>query len=205
MKKRDRERKKARRAPYRQTKPVILVVSEGKVTEPGYIRTFAQYYKNSRVKIELCGGMGVPKTIVEYAKNRKAEAEKRAKREQDENLKFDEVWCVFDIDEHPNIPDAIQMASSNGLCLAISNPCFELWLWLHFAPQPGMRERHALQSMLQKHIPGYDKQIDFANIADGYQDAVLRAEQLENAALEDNEDRRNPTTGVWRLTKSILR
>ncbi|MFG6096031.1 RloB family protein [Leptothoe sp. ISB3NOV94-8A] len=204
MAKRNRERKKARRAPYRQIKPIILVVSEGKVTEPNYISTFAKYHRNSRVEVELHGGIGVPKTIVEYAINRKAEAEKRARRERDENLVFDEVWCVFDIDQHPNIPEAIQIASSNGLCLAISNPCFELWLWLHFAPQPGMQDRHKLQSMLQKYIPSYDKHVDFASIADGYKDAVSRAEQLENAALEEDERGRNPTTGVWRLTESII-
>lgn len=204
MAKRNRNRKPARRTPYKNAKPIILVVTEGRVTEPGYIKTFAGYHRNPRVEILLHGGIGVPKTIVEYAKKLKTEKEKEAKAKKDDNIKFDEVWCVFDIDQHPNIPDAIQIAHSHDLHLAISNPCFEIWLWLHFAPQPGLQNRHKLQSMLKKHIPNYGKDVDFANIADGYKPAALRAEKLEKEAKEDGEDGRNPTTGVWRLTKSIL-
>ncbi len=204
MAKRNRDRRPARRTPYKTSKPVILVVTEGKLTEPNYIKTFANYHKNPRVKVLLYGGVGVPKTIAEYARKLKSEKEKEAKAQKDDNIKFDEVWCVFDIDQHPSIPEALQIAHSNGLFLAISNPCFELWLWLHFAPQPGLQDRHKLQSMLQEHIPGYSKDVDFANISHGYKSAVLRAEKLENEAREDGEDGRNPTTGVWRLTESIL-
>jgi len=204
MVKRNRSRKPARRAPYKNAKPVILVVTEGKVTEKNYIKTFAAHHRNPRVEIRLHGGVGVPKTIVEHAVNLKVENEQEARKQRDENIKFDEVWCVFDVDEHPKIPEAVQIASSNGLCLAVSNPCFELWLWLHFAPQPGARHRHKLQSMLQAHIPDYDKDVDFSDISHGYKDAVSRAEKLEDEAREDGEDGRNPTTGMWRLTESIL-
>jgi hypothetical protein len=204
MAKRNRNRKPARPRPYKNSKPVILVVTEGKVTEPNYIKTFAKHCRNPRVEVLLYGGIGVPKTIVDYARKLKAEKEQEAKSQKDENLKFDEVWCVFDIDQHPNIPEAVQTAHSNGLCLAISNPCFELWLWLHFAPQPGLQDRHKLQSMLQKHIPGYDKAVDFSKLSQGYKIAVSRAAKLEEEARKDGEDGRNPTTGVWRLTESIL-
>jgi hypothetical protein len=30
------------------------------------------------------------------------------------------VWCVFDVDIHPNLPEAKQQARDNGLSLAIS-------------------------------------------------------------------------------------
>ncbi len=203
MRKRDRERRTARRAPYKDSKPLILVVTEGEVTEPEYLDGFKKAAKNPRVEIKVVGGAGVPKTIVEVAKDRKKGAEKRARRENDENLRYDEVWCVFDIDNHPNIPDAKQMARGNGLELAISNPCFELWLWLHFADQPGMQDRHRLQSMMKKHIPGYNKHVDYSDYAPGYDEAVKRASRLDENAELDNDEGRNPTTGVWRLTESI--
>jgi hypothetical protein len=201
--KRDRERRPARRKPFKESKPIILIVTEGKVTEPEYLDGLARAFKNSRVKIEVVGGAGVPKTIVEAAKDRKKEAEKRARRERDENLLFDEVWCVFDVDEHPNIPDAKQMARDNGIEIAISNPCIELWLWLHFAEQPGMQHRDNMQSMLKQHIPNYDKHAEYSDCAAGYDAAVKRAKQLDKNATADNDDGRNPTTGVWRLTESI--
>jgi len=180
-----------------------LVLSEGSVTEPEYLDGFVQFAKNSRVDVEVVGGVGMPKTIVESAKVRKRQSEKRAIRERDDNLRYDQVWCVFDIDDHPNVPDAKQMARDNGIQLAISNPCIEIWLWLHFADQPGMRHRHDLQKMMMRHMPGYDKHVVFRDLEDGYFDAVRRASRLEEDAERDNDDGRNPLTGFWRLTETI--
>jgi hypothetical protein len=155
------------------------------------------------VRIKVVGGAGVPKTIVESAKDLKRDAEKRARREKDDNLRYDEVWCVFDVDEHPNVADAKQMARDNDILLAISNPCIELWLWLHFADQPGMQHRHDLQRMLKQHIPDYGKHVDYSDYQAGYGDAVDRARRLEEDAVADSDEDRNPTTGVWQLTESI--
>jgi hypothetical protein len=155
------------------------------------------------VQIEVIGGAGVPKTIVESAKDLKRAAEKRARREDDENLSYDEVWCVFDFDQHPNIPEATQMARDNGMRLAISNPCIELWLWLHFAEQPGMRHRQELQRMMRQYIAEYDKHVEFSHYAGGYNDAVRRASRLDSDAAAAGESGRNPTTGVWQLTETI--
>ena len=203
MRKRDRKRRPARRDSYKDSKPIILIVTEGKVTEPEYLDGFARAIKNSRVRIKVRGGVGVPKTIVEFAKEHKREADKRARREKDDNLRYDEVWCVFDVDKHANIPDAKQMARDDGIELAMSNPCFELWLWLHFADQPGMQHRHDLQSMMKRHIPNYGKDVDYSNYAAGYDEAVRRASRLDKDAKAANEEGRNPTTGIWRLTESI--
>lgn len=205
MTKRNRTRRPARGEPVLDPKPTILVMSEGAVTEPEYLEGFVQFTKNPRVDVEVVGGAGVPRTIVESAKARKRENEKRALRERDDNLRYDQVWCVFDIDDHPNVPDAKQMARDNGIKLAISNPCIELWLWLHFADHPGMRHRHDLQKMMEKHIPGYDKHVNFSDLESGYFDAVRRASHLDDDAKRDNDEGRNPLTGFWRLTEDIRR
>ena len=203
MGKGNRKRRPARPKPFKDPKPVILIVTEGEVTEPEYLNGFARATKNPRVRIEVRGGVGVPKTIVEFAKDRKIEAEEQARGAKDDNLRYDKVWCVFDFDEHPNIPDAKQMARDNGMELAMSNPCFELWLWLHFADQPGMQDRRDLKRMMKQHIPNYNKHVDYLDYAAGYDAAHRRASRLdENAKLDDDEGR-NPTTGVWRLTESI--
>lgn len=203
MAKRNRNRRPARRVPYRESKPIILVVTEGKVTEPEYLYGLANVTKNPRVHIEIVGGAGAPRTIVESARDRKKEAEKQARGERDDNLRYDEVWCVFDIDQHANVPDAKQMARDNGIHLAISNPCIELWLWLHFADQPGMRHGHALYAMMKQHIPNYDKHVDYRDYLNGYDCAVKRASRLDADAEADNDEGRNPTTSMWRLTESI--
>lgn len=204
MGKRDRKRRPARRAPFKDAKPIVLIVAEGEKTEPQYLKGFADAARNSRVRIKVVGGAGAPKTMVDTAKEMKNDAEKQAKREKDDNLLYDKVWCVFDFDDHPNIPDARQLARDNGIDLAISNPCFELWLWLHFAEQPGMQDRHVMQKMMKQYVTGYGKHVDYSSdYARGYEEAVRRARRLDEDAEADNEEGRNPTTGVWRLTVSI--
>jgi len=203
VRKRDRPRRPARRTPYKDSKPVILIVTEGEVTEPEYLNGLARATKNPRVRIKVVGGVGDPKRIVEFAKDCKIEAEEQARGAKDDNLCYDEVWCVFDIDDHARTPDARQMARDNRIEVAMSHPCFELWLWLHFADQPGMKDRHKLQEMMKKHIPNYDKHVDYSDYAAGYDEAVKRASRLDENAKLDNDEGRNPTTGVWRLTESI--
>ena len=64
--------------------------------------------------------------------NKAAEARDRNSLEQGE---IDEVWCVFDVEwprNHPNLRQATEKAKARNVNLAISNPCFELWLVLHF-------------------------------------------------------------------------
>jgi len=197
--KRNRTRRPARGKLTKDPKPKILVVTEGEVTEPEYIRGFTRIYRNLLVEIVIESKAGsAPKTLVEAAKKLKKEAEKQADRKEDDFLKYDEVWCVFDVDEHPNIPSAKEMARDNNIKLAISNPCFEIWLWLHFAEQPGVQHRHELQKKMKQHIPSYsskNKHVNYSDYKDGYETAVSRAKKLEEEV--------NPSTSVWKLTEQI--
>ena len=79
MGKRNRQRRTARREPFLDSKPIILVVTEGTATEPEYFDGFARAFHNPRVRVEVVSGAGVPKTIVETAKVLKREAEQQAK------------------------------------------------------------------------------------------------------------------------------
>lgn len=202
---RTRDRRPARGAPIRSVKRRLLIVCEGKVTEPEYLRGFERSARNNTVQIHIADRHGVPLTLVQQADKLKREAESEAKREADGFLAYDEVWCTFDIDEHPKLNDARQLAFARGIELAISNPCFELWLWLHFRDSPGARHRHDLQRMLREHLPGYDKHLDFQQVSAGVADAARRALRLQEDADAEGEPGRNPTTGVFRLTDSIAR
>ncbi|RAJ73723.1 RloB-like protein [Chitinophaga dinghuensis] len=52
--------------------------------------------------------------------------------------KYDEVWCVFDMDvkrgedEFADFDNAIDKAIQNGYKVAYSNDAFELWFYLHY-------------------------------------------------------------------------
>ncbi|MBN1912122.1 MAG: RloB domain-containing protein [Pirellulales bacterium] len=200
---RDRKRRPGRRPAFREPKPTILIVTEGKVTEPEYIEGFRKAFRNTRVRVEIAKGRGVPRTLVETAKELKKEAKDRARQEKDEFLEYDSVWCVFDIDDHPAVGEVKEMARDNGIDLAISNPCFELWLLLHFTDNPGMQDRTTMRDRLKKFVPGYRKHVDYATYSAGYEKAVKRAAQMDDVAEEAGEPHRNPTTGVYKLTELI--
>jgi hypothetical protein len=201
---RNRQRRQARRPAFRDPKPTILVVSEGEVTEPEYILGLQSACRNPRVTIEVAKEHGVPKTLVEIAKQYKEDAKARAGHEKDDNLAYDSVWCVFDIDDHPAVGEAKEMARDNGIQLAISNPCIELWLLLHFSENPGMQDRATMKKKLRKHMPKYNKHVDYTTYyATGYPQAVTRAKKMDQEAVDAHEPHRNPTTGIYELTELI--
>jgi len=156
------------------------------------------------VTLEIAPKAGVPLTVVTLARDRKNLAESEAEKEGDENLKYDSVWAVFDVDDHPNIPTAIQMARDNSINLAVSNPSFELWLLLHYQDQPGMKGRAAVRQLLSNHVNNYDKHVSFdKDYQPGYDDAVKRAKYLGACNIQTCQPGPNPSTGVYVLTESI--
>jgi hypothetical protein len=152
--------------------------------------------------LELSPG-GVPKTLVERAVKMKKEADTRAAK--DDNERYDEVWCVFDIDDHPKIDDAKQQARDSGIGLAISNPCFEIWALLHFQDQRAHINRTQLSALCRKHMPGYKKNLPVEELSSLYEKAVARAVALDTWQRQQGEGRKdaNPSTGVHKLTETI--
>lgn len=198
----NRQRKRGRRAPFRTPRPIILIVCEGAVTEKQYFEKFANH-KKSLIKVQIAKETGEPLSLVEYAITCKVQSHDRARRHGDANLEFESVWCVFDVDEHHRLDEAKAMAAGNGIELAISNPCFELWLILHHRDNPGMHGRRYMQNLLSEYIPRYNKHVDFAQYAPGYTEAVKRAKRLDEVARQAGTPGHNPTTNVYELTELI--
>lgn len=202
---RNRKRRPSRCEPSREPKRVFLVVCEGAVTEKEYLLGIANHIRKSVVEVRIASEAGRdPKSLVEVAKAHKKRAEEAAEKQGDDNLAYDQVWCLHDIDDHPveKITGAKDMARDNGIQLAVSNPCIELWLYLHFE-DTGAIHRKKLATLLKKRIPQYDKHVSFADYEPGLADAIKRAKVLDTHAKNAGELGRNPTTGVYRLIAEI--
>ena len=186
-----------RRAPSLDPKPRILVACEGKVTEPRYL----EYLRHTeRIPLTLIIESGMtPKSLVERAVTLKAEAN----RSKDPNEHFDEVWCVFDVDEHPKIDGARQQAGENGISLVVSNPCFELWLLLHFKDHTSHIDRKKAQSRCRSHMPGYNKDPPCKKLFTLYEDAMHRATALAKWHEQRNTAGNNPSTNVYEIVNTI--
>jgi len=175
------------------------------VTEPAYLDGFRRAARNTSVEVKSIGLGRDPLRVVQEAKARRREAEQQGRRDDDHSPPYDETWCVFDRDAHSRFDVACGMARDNGLMLAASDPCFELWLLLHFRDCHGRRERGEVQRLLREASGSTGKSIRFEMYAHRYVRARDRARQLETAAEHDGEPMRNPTTGFYRLTDSIAR
>jgi hypothetical protein len=177
----------------------MLIVSEGRRTEPHYFHALQVKHRTVLV-IEHAGPQ--PIKLVERAVERMREAEQEARAHGD-FVRYDEVWCVFDTDEHPQLREAYQLARRHGVQLAVSNPCFELWALLHFGLESAPLERQAARRRLRKHLPDYDKILPFERLDPHYETAVARAQELDLRCEERNCPGDNPSTGVYMLTERI--
>lgn len=192
-----------RSRPNRDPGLLVMIVCEGEETEPNYftgLRAAKRYPKDQIQVITPQESKGNdPKTLVKYAKSERAKA-------KNAGLPYDEVWCVFDRDEHQTFAQAIDQANANGIKLAISNPCFELWYLLHFQDQTARIDRNKLPSLLRKHIPNYEKSKPgiCGIISDCQDDARRRAESLRRKHTGDgNSECENPSTGMDKLVKLL--
>src|SRR4051812_27041969 len=96
----------SRQGPRIAPRPRILVVCEGEVTEPEYLRALKNHHRVQTVEVEIIRHKGVPKSVVEHAVKMSEDARKEAKTYKNSFLAYDKVWCVFDVDEHPNLAEA---------------------------------------------------------------------------------------------------
>lgn len=203
MNRRNRKRKPARRGDLRDVRQRLLIVCEGKRTEPEYLRGFQRWCRNALVDVDYDAPAGEPLTLVNRARALREDAAREARRKGDDNLSYDQVWCVFDRDDHPHFNEAIGLAQQHLLELAVSNPSFELWLLLHFRQKTGRQHRNVIRRLLKAHVPTYDKGVDFEDYREKYWDAYDRAARLGRACNTDGEPFRNPSTGIYALTEQI--
>ena len=193
-----------RRHPTREPRRVLHILTEGKATEPGYLVGWARHNaRNARIDFDS-SGPGTPDTLVRRARERVRCNRRRSKRADPH---FDEIWCVFDTDEHPNLPGAIDDARQSGIEVAVSNPCFELWLVLHVEDQTAHVHRHEVQRRANELGLSDGKKIinaAWSRLIEAFETAKQRARALdERHEGNDSPPRSNPSTDVWRLVDRI--
>jgi hypothetical protein len=182
----------------------LLVFVEGEETEEQYLTHYRRLHRRN-VRVEIDPYRGPPAQLVQRAAAAKKINERKAKRE---GRAHDEVWCVFDVDQHPNLSGAIDQARANGISLAISSPCLELWFLLHLQAQTGHINGDDVQALVQERLQ-CGKRLSAGALKlleDNFTIAKDRARQLETKHEGDETPfPGNPSSGVWRLVDSITR
>ena len=188
-----------RRSPAREPYDRVLIVCEGEKSEPTYFQAMVNHRRLSTANVVIVGVGSDPRLLVVKAKRLKT-------REQRIGEQYDEVYCVFDRDEHAYFDTASGNARDAGIRLARSWPCFEYWLVVHFVYHRRLYgpsgNRTASQNCvidLKKHLPGYTK--SGAGVYGVLEDRLETAKANAKRALADAKEtgRPNPSTEVHRL------
>lgn len=192
-------------------KPAILIVCEGKRTEPSYFNQF-------RIVSARVSSHGLGFNTVSLVN----QAIELAKKEN-----YDQVWCVFDKDDFSDkhFNEAIRKAERNEFKVAYSNQSFEYWLILHFDDHQGGRmPRNDYNSKINKLLKpfniAYDgkgaKSIeeDFFELLNGVDEksktrrvelAIKRAKKIYNLVDRSNPAKCESSTTVFKLVEELLK
>ena len=180
----------------------FVIICEGEVTEPRYLKELARRPSVREVATLDIRGMGrEPRRLVEEARD-----VKRAERGQTTGAT--QYWCVFDVEapiQHERLFEAIEMAHGNNIHVAVSNPCFELWLLLHYADRERWIDNSNCGKLLRENDHSQRKHLDAAAYMPLLTEAMQRANKLE--ALHERAGREfpdnNPSSTMNRLLQAI--
>ena len=204
------ERKQGRRASYDR----ILIVSEGSKTEPNYFREIRAAYRLHTANVEVQpSALGTaPIQVVQYAKDL---FEQGDRQKNIQPRAFEQVYAVFDRDDHDSYFDALRAAKSLDRKLkndakqlirfqAIASvPSFELWLLLHYEDVRAPLHRDEVMRRLRGYIPGYAKGAGsaFETTRERLDVATQRAEALARQFSADTDP--EPYTAITDLVKLL--
>lgn len=165
----------------------FLILCEGK-TEKGY---FAGMRSRRGPQIDVddphCDHVGLVREA--------------ARRKSDE---YHAVWCVLDTELSPELTTRmVDAAREGGVHLALSTPCFELWLILHLDDhtrpfESAEKAKRKLTMLLPRWREADTKFTDFQH---GVDDACRRARCLEQTGEMHGA---NPSTNVWMLVEELI-
>ena len=182
---------------------LILVVSEDTYAPAQYF----ELVRANRVRVEVApagAGQSSPQAVLEGA---------RILRKQKPFSEYDECWLLMDTDHwfslnhRENTMRTISEARAEGFRVALSNPCFELWLLLHhedISPTQPFEDCKSVEKQLKVLLGGYNK----GNVrtrpfaVENALAAISRGKQLTPDT--DAFPIANPGTQVWRLTEVAL-
>jgi hypothetical protein len=198
-----------RRHGSRPERQRFLIYCEGSVTEELYIKELKRELRAATVAIKIGNSHGEPYRLVTDA----VEHQRRAPRQAEDRYEaYDRVWCVFDVEAprpHPRLREAIELAEQHRVRCAVSNPCFELWLYLHFRDQHSYVTSEQMARLLEGCGCGYtraSKHFDFSAVHNRRAEAFERASRLHERHGDTLDvARRNPWTSIDALVAELYR
>ena len=192
----------------------VLIVGEG-LTEERYFEAVAKEYGLQKKYITITASSEGPLPL-EVAESVKNEIENAINR----NSPYDHVFCVFDMDVETGLKNACQeiLDTCNDMenkkdVLALSYPCFEYWVLLHFeykrpvftkkSPCVDCTDKLKKRIKNEKNLPNYKKNYNgFGMFMDKLEIAIKNSKKSCREASNDITG--NPTsTEVYKVLECL--
>ena len=198
---------------------LVIIASEGKDTERIYFKALAKEYTNPRVHVHILErsedelNNSSPAHVLKQLNDYKSQYDMDAD---------DELWLVIDRDRWTEAMlshVATECAQDIAMHLAMSNPCFEIWLLLHLEDPASLtpeeqklwlenrrKSKNAdpyLKMLLRKRMGAYhESSFDAIALIAHVEDAIERARALD----KNPTDRWPQTLGtrVYLLAESVM-
>lgn len=207
-----------RREAFRDAR-LIVIASEGKDTERIYFKALAKEYTNLRVHVHILErseneqNNSSPEHVLQQLNDYKSKYDLKAD---------DELWLVVDKDRWTEAMlshVATECSQEVAMHMALSNPCFELWLLLHMEDaaslSPEEQEQWMKNRRKSKNADPYLKvrlRQKMGSYHESSYDALTLIAHIEDAierarALDKNPTDRWPQTlgtRVYLLAKSVI-
>ncbi|MEA3523146.1 MAG: RloB family protein, partial [Campylobacterota bacterium] len=174
---------------------LFIIATEGRKTEKQYFSMFGN--RGCQVKVITNeDNKSAPAHILEQLKRFKKEYQLK---------EDDELWLMVDVDRwgDKNLATVVSQAGQKKFQLAVSNPCFEVWLYLHHDDldhQP--INARQMKQKLKNLLGGYNSSnLDPTKFTEHIEDAITRAK-----ALDTNREERWPSktgTHVYKVVENI--
>ena len=191
----------------KRPKNVILIITEGTVSEPNYLNIVKNIKSKKHYKSVLIYGNGnnTPHRLIGTAKS---------KFRYGEMGKNDEVWIVLDVDELKRdfFKALFVWKNENQIQhnLAISNPNFEFWFLLHLESGDGINDKKRCVAQLKKKLKDeignkfrYDKDFPASLIKlDKVNEALERAR--DGDVGQDQDWPEKGSTKIYKLIDVLL-
>lgn len=129
--------RRRRKKGQRRTKAVFVLACEDSKSSPSYFKALFRLYSAhvTPVFAKRNANKTSPKQVVERAVDRRSELERYEPQDQ--------TWAIFDAEPQAGnahkeqIRCARDLANREKISIAVSNPCIEHWLRLHFEDADG--------------------------------------------------------------------
>lgn len=187
----------------REPKALFIVITEGEVTEPLYLKQIADGL-DQLVRVKTISPNEGPIGLASAAVAALALA-----KEVGGIGPNDEFWCMLDVDNYgADVMAAQSIGASAGISMITSNPCFEVWILCHFSFTSAARTPSQMVAEVRRYIPAYSERAKF--VPDGALDGLYATAKKHALQLDRHHDTAGnvpgsaPSTNVHRLVDALV-